>query len=266
MTDDQMLERVAAEVRGFVSRQLAPLLADVDKMRQALRGYEEQHALDLRNVQRQIEQIELQPGPAGKDGMHGKDGAPGRDGVDGKDGSDGAPGKDGAPGRDGIDGKDGRDGLHGKDGLPGKDGRDGTDGQPGLPGSDGRPGAKGEPGADGVDGRDGLHGKDGRDAMQIDDFDARLKDGRTLELSFTLSDGQVQTKDIVLRGMVVDAGVYRSEAGYVQGDAVTYAGSYWIAQRDTRSAPGNGSTDWRLCVKRGRDGRDGGAADGGGAA
>lgn len=36
-------------------------------------------------VDNKIEEIELTPGPAGKDGKDGQDGAPGKDGVDGKD-------------------------------------------------------------------------------------------------------------------------------------------------------------------------------------
>lgn len=133
----------------------------------------------------------------------------------------------------------------------GRDGRDGKDANTGL--------IVGEvlrslpDPIDGKDGRDGINGKDG---ASLDDFTAELKDGRTLVLSLKLSDGEIQRREIVLRGMVVDAGVYRSGATYVHGDAVTYAGSCWIAQTDTKAAPGNGSADWRLAVKRGRDGKD----------
>ena len=55
--------------------------------------------------------------------------------------------------------------------------------------------------------------------------------------------------------VVIDRGVYRA-GEYLSGDAVTYGGSLWIAQRDTHEAPGSGSKDWRLAVKRGRDGKD----------
>lgn len=47
-----------------------------------------------------------------------------------------------------------------------------------------------------------------------------------------------------------------SGGSYEQGDGVTFAGSFWIAQKDTSSKPGE-SSDWRLAVKRGQDGRDG---------
>ncbi len=55
---------------------------------------------------------------------------------------------------------------------------------------------------------------------------------------------------------VLDQGVYKSGASYLEGDAVTYAKSLWIAQKDTTNPPGNGSPDWRLAVKRGADGKD----------
>lgn len=233
-------------------------------------------------------------GVNGRDGADGLAGKDGRDGIDGKNGADGLAGKDGAAGvgiarveldpdlrhfdivledgksfeielpagakgeagrngTDGRDGKDGRDGLHGKDGSAGRDGIDGKDG---APGKNGERGLRGEAGADGIDGRDGSDGLHGKDGLQIDDFDAAIIDGRTLELSLTLSDGLVKTKQLPLSGMVVDRGVFRAGAKHTHGDAVTFAGSYWIAQCDTENAPGSGSPDWRLAVKKGRDGKD----------
>ena len=40
---------------------------------------------------------------------------------------------------------------------------------------------------------------------------------------------------------------------YERGDAVTYGGSLWIAQRDTNEYPRGEDSGWRLAVKRGRD-------------
>jgi hypothetical protein len=37
---------------------------------------------------------------------------------------------------------------------------------------------------------------------------------------------------------------------------VTYDGSVFHCNADTRAKPGNGSTSWTLCVKRGADGKD----------
>lgn len=53
--------------------------------------------------------------------------------------------------------------------------------------------------------------------------------------------------------MVIDKGVYKHGSDYEVGDGVTWAGSYWIAQRMApERKPGEGD-DWRLAVKRGRD-------------
>ncbi len=58
--------------------------------------------------------------------------------------------------------------------------------------------------------------------------------------------------------MALDAGVYQAgKKDYEAGDGVTYGGSWWIAQMDRPSeAPGKVEGEWRLAVKRGRDGKD----------
>lgn len=98
------------------------------------------------DLQQQIDNIELTPGPTGPAGPAGADGAPGADGATGPQGPSGAPGADGAdgaPGTDGADGADGAPGVPGADGASGADGADGAAGPPGPPGS---------PGMDGIDG------------------------------------------------------------------------------------------------------------------
>lgn len=56
--------------------------------------------------------------------------------------------------------------------------------------------------------------------------------------------------------IILDRGVWREEARYERGDAVTSDGSLWIARRDDPShEPGKGDA-WRLAVTRGRHGRD----------
>jgi hypothetical protein len=54
-------------------------------------------------------------------------------------------------------------------------------------------------------------------------------------------------------------GVYRDGAEYSEGSLVTLHGSLFHANRTTKMIPGDGSVDWTLCVKRGRDGKDYGA-------
>jgi hypothetical protein len=54
--------------------------------------------------------------------------------------------------------------------------------------------------------------------------------------------------------VVIDRGVWREGQEYKAGDGVTWAGSYWIAQKDTSAKPDSGD-GFRLAVKRGRDGK-----------
>ena len=225
-----------------------------------------------------------EPGPAGADGLPGRDGADGRDvdpervtelvaeaaaarpvpqdGRDGIDGKDGAPGPEGPPGRDGIDGKPG------EKGDPGADGRDGvgmaglvidragcciatmTDGTVRELGPIvGRDGAPGERGADGKDGRDGI------DGLSIEDLSAEFDGERTLTLRFAR--GEIVKEIPVNLAIPIDRGVYKAGSLYERGDAVSFGGSLWIAQKQTDEKPGNGEGAWRLSVKHGRDGRDG---------
>lgn len=102
------------------------------------------------------------------------------------------------------------------------------------------------------DGRDGRDGKDGRDGLAVEDFEVTI-DGRDLTVTVTRGDF---TKSRTIRiPALLDAGIFRDGTTYEQGDGVTFGGSYWIAQKDQpEGKPGN-SSDWRLAVKKGRDGR-----------
>ena len=48
-------------------------------------------------------------------------------------------------------------------------------------------------------------------------------------------------------------GVFQAAQEYQRGDLVSWDGSIFHANKDTRARPGNGSTDWTLAVKRGAD-------------
>lgn len=97
-------------------------------------------------------------------------------------------------------------------------------------------------------------GKDGRNAFQLEDFEASvMDDGRTIR--FAMTAGDTQHAYHLPFPVVIDRGVYREGQKYEQGDAVTWAGSIWIAQKDTEAKPDAGD-GWRLSVKRGRDGKD----------
>jgi hypothetical protein len=104
--------------------------------------------------------------------------------------------------------------------------------------------------------KDGVNGKDGRDALDIDGFDATLEeDGRTVTLS--LSRGETRIERKLSLPHVIYRGIYRQGETYQRGDSVTFGGSTWITNANTSGKPGEDSTDWRLAVKRGRDGKDG---------
>lgn len=232
-----------------------------DQMIEAVREFV---ARALQPIEQRLAQIEARPAPE-----KGDKGEPGRDGIDGKSAtveelqavadawfakytSTLRPPQDGAPGRDGVDGKsvtleDVRQYLdtglavialeaerrfsdqlqraldrlvQPKDGAPGRDGRD---------------------------------GKDGRDGLGVEDFEASI-DGRTLTLTVTRGDFS-RTHKLRIPA-VLDAGVYREGATYEQGDGVTFGGSFWIAQKDAPAGKPGASADWRLAVKKGRDGSD----------
>jgi hypothetical protein len=131
---------------------------------------------------------------------------------------------------------------------------------------------KGDPGADGVGlagaviNRDGelmvtlSNGKqltlgrvDGRDGMGFDDLTVEHDGERTV--TFRFAQGERVKAFPVVFPIVLDRGVYRPEQTYEKGDAVSFGGSLFIAQDATSSKPESGS-EWRLAVKRGRDGRE----------
>jgi hypothetical protein len=215
-------------------------------------------------------------GVNGKDGRDGVDGAPGRDGSDGKDGVSGIDGKDGTAGRDGVDGKDGAHGLDGKDGSAGLDGKDGAPGQDGVDGKEGMIGEKGDRGRDGVGlagaliGRDGqllvtlsngdildLGPVSGKDGLGFEDMTEELADdGRTIIRRYQRGDQVKEFRHTF--AVVLDRGIWK-DGTYQVGDGVTWGGSFWIAQKQTTLKPQTPEAhdDWRLAVKKGRDGKDG---------
>ena len=107
-----------------------------------------------------------------------------------------------------------------------------------------------------VVGRDGIDakGKDGEDGLGFDDLDVAYDGEKTITLKF--SKGERVREFSFAMPVVIDRGVYREGKGYMAGDGVTWGGSFWIAQKDTSAKPDTGD-DWRLSVKRGRDGKDG---------
>lgn len=96
-------------------------------------------------------------------------------------------------------------------------------------------------------------GDAGNDGLGFDDLDV-IDDGTTFTLRFQRGE---QTKEFTLaKPTLADCyrGVWR-EGAFKAGDACTWGGSLWIAQRDTEAKPESDDA-WRLAVKRGRDGKD----------
>lgn len=98
--------------------------------------------------------------------------------------------------------------------------------------------------------------KDGRDALPLDSFDLTLgDDGRTVTVKMQAGDTVIEKS--VKIAAVVDRGVFSKEHdGYEKGDGTTYGGCFWIAQKDAPEGVPGGSADWRMAVKKGRDGKD----------
>lgn len=96
-----------------------------------------------------------------------------------------------------------------------------------------------------------VKGDKGEDGFGIDSFEQI--DARTVKAVYKRGDEVIE--QTFKFPAVIDKGVYVKGTKHEQGDGVTFGGSYWIAQKDTDKAPMDGD-DWRLAVKRGKDGKD----------
>lgn len=97
--------------------------------------------------------------------------------------------------------------------------------------------------------------QDGRDALPLESFDLSLcEDGRTVTVK--MQAGETVVEKSVKLPALLDRGVFSADNTYEQGDGTTYGGCYWIAQKDAPEGVPGGSADWRLVVKKGRDGKD----------
>lgn len=230
-------------------------------------------------------------GERGEPGPQGEQGPVGEKGIDGPQGPQGEKGDTGPEGPQGPRGEKGEKGDRGEPGPEGPRGEKGDPGRIGEKGIDGKDGRDGRDGKDGKDGRDGIDGENGRDALDIEilqgidegrtyrkgtfavhqnglfRFDGAewkcLIDGetsceyelsdRTLTMTRTFASGRVEAKQYT-----VPVPFYKEiwkEGEYEAGDVVTYDGSMWIALKRTKVKPGQFAKEWRLCVKRGRNGK-----------
>jgi hypothetical protein len=208
----------------------------------------------------------------------------------------GVDGKDGKDGRDGIDGKDGAMGPQGERGMDGESlqGPAGPQGERGLPGESIQ-GPKGDIGERGLDGKDAIlpdlepivhrafdvwfskYGieverrahdmfqraidqmptpKDGRDAFELEDL--TVTDDGHGNVTLTFIRGEFRREFTLRFPCFEDRGVFSDGERYLSGHGVSYGGSFWIAAKDdAQGKPGDRNSDWRLAVKKGRDGKDG---------
>jgi hypothetical protein len=207
----------------------------------------------------------------------GKDGAPGPEGPRGPQGDRGEKGEPGEAivgpvGPAGPPGPRGDVGEKGLDGAPGRDGAQGPSGAPGLPGTS-------------VELKDVLphleahvakwlneverravdqvlraidaipRPRDGVDGMGIENLE--VTDNGDGLVTFAFVGGDVRREFSVQVPRFSDRGVWKEGSDYLRGDGVSSGGSLWIAQKDApRGRPGDPDSDWRLAVKKGRDGRD----------
>ena len=97
-------------------------------------------------------------------------------------------------------------------------------------------------------------GKDGVDGFNLDDL--QIEDDGEGNLTLRFVRGELVRERTVRLPSVSDRGVFRDGEDYRKGAGVTFGGSWWIAQKDAPEGKPGTSPDWRLAVKKGRDGRD----------
>jgi hypothetical protein len=231
----QQIQRGLADVQGVEQRTLSVVMEKAGRWGavEALLSDLEQkvatHADAIVDITAAVASI-----PVGRDGKDGKDGKDGHDGIDGKDGADG---------RDALE-------LEILDGIdPQKAYPRGTVAayRGGLIKATRRTGPIGES-LSAAGWRVILRGVAQTEVVPSDDL-------RTLGIRLTHTDGEVVEQTLRSPSLLY-RGVFREGDQYDGGDAVTFGGSLWVALRATTTKPGDGSPDWRLAVKKGRDGRD----------
>ncbi len=135
----------------------------------------------------------------------------------------------------------------------------GPQGEPGQAGPKGLKGDVGEKGERGIEGKQGLIGPAGRDGFGFDDMDVLYDGKRTFTLKWSKGE-HVVTKSFRMP-VTIDAGVWKEGIEYQAGDSVTFRGHIWVAQKDTSVQPDTSPTDWRMQMRKPRDGRDGKSGD-----
>lgn len=157
-------------------------------------------------------------------------------------------------GKDGGRGEKGDQGGRGEKGEPGLNGERGEPGIQGERGLQGEKGERGDPGERGDRGEAGEKGERGPNGFSLKQFDTKIsEDGRTVTLIF--EDEEIAYEHEMRFSVPLYRGVW-TECDYGPGDLVTWGGSLWHADKETSAKPDAPDSGWRLCVKKGRDGKD----------
>jgi hypothetical protein len=89
-----------------------------------------------------------------------------------------------------------------------------------------------------------------------EESEQEFDDGRVIERTTIYTSGKVWSRRVQSKALLY-RGVFRRGAKYEQGDVVTSGGSAWHAQKQTDAEPGTAPDDWKLCVRKGQDGKPG---------
>jgi hypothetical protein len=102
----------------------------------------------------------------------------------------------------------------------------------------------------------GERGEPGKDGLGFGDLRLRQVDDRTYIVEAS-RDGEVKEVGTITNPCMLYKGVYKDGSVHQRGDVITWAGCLWHANDATMDKPGDGSKNWTLAVKCGRDGRNG---------
>lgn len=208
-----------------------------------------------------------EPGERGEKGEKGDPGIQGEKGEQGPRGADGAPGQKGDPGIQGACGEKGEPGIDGRDGRDGDDGKDALDIEPITNLDKSRSYSRGTWATYKGSLIRSMRTTDAiKDGHPADCGWAVMVEGNSFEdmtvehdgkrgVTFKWIKGGYEHSSAIHIPCVLDAGFYKDGMQVEKGDGVTFGGSYWIAQKDTTTKPEIGNPDYRLAVRRGRDGK-----------
>lgn len=92
----------------------------------------------------------------------------------------------------------------------------------------------------------------GRDGVGFDDVEFEFDGERTVTAKFVRG-GSVLKSVPWKFPVIIDKGYWKEGVKAEKGDAMTEAGTLYIALRDTAEKPSTGAKDWRIGARKGRD-------------